>query len=89
MGACANVRLPSCWSGVRPAGNFTQNPADGSEVIKASPRHKAGCAAAIMEVIVEAMNLYAREHDDELFSRIPSRSSAAGVVHPNRNVTSS
>ena len=57
---------------------FTRNLKYGPTTIKSSNPPKTMCVAAIIEVIVEAINLYANDHGDSVYSVIPVSSWTKG-----------
>jgi len=58
--------------------SFTQNLSYGIDIIKASKPPLTQCVATVSEVIVEAMNIYAKEKDKSIFEKIPQSSWSRG-----------
>lgn len=60
--------------------SFTRNLSYGNGVIKATEPPKTMCVAAIEEIIVEAINLYAKDNGAAVFDKIPLSSWSKGTL---------
>lgn len=63
---------------------FTQDLKYGAEVIPARRPTTTMCVAAVMEIMIEALNIYGGEGDAEVFEKIPVRSWKNGSVNTLR-----
>jgi len=59
--------------------SFTQDLQYGEGRIRASSPPKTMCVAAIVEIMVEAINLYASENGDTVYDKIPLTSWTKGM----------
>ncbi|ULO25080.1 hypothetical protein [Methylocystis sp. SB2] len=59
---------------------FTRNLSYNQDLIKASAPPATMCVAAVAETIIEAINLYAKDQDDQIYSKLPVKAWTSGNI---------